>query len=192
MKTINKLVNEGIITTADSIKGGVSKKDYYRFLKVNEFQKVGPGIYASKDSFVDELLLIKKRCPQAVISHDEALYYYGLIDHEPKTPTLTIYSGYNARRLKASGYKVFFVKRENLNIGVDIVTDFFGNEIKMYDMERTMCDMIRNRSSFEIQDFNSALKAYVRRKDKDIAKLYDYAKLFRLEKIVQNYMEVLM
>jgi len=192
MTPINNLVNEGIITTADSVKSSVSKKDYYRFLKENEFQKVGPGVYASKDTWVDALALIHKRCPQAVISHDEALYYYGLIDHEPETPTMTIYSGYNAGRLRASGYKVFYVKKENLNTGATTVTDFLGNEIPMYDMERTMCDMIRNRSSFEIQDFNTALKAYVKRKDKDISKLYDYAKLFRIEKIVQNYMEVLM
>ena len=77
-------------------------------------------------------------------------------------------------------------------MGALIVKDLFGNEIPMYDMDRTICDMIRNRSSFEIQDFTAALKAYVRRKDKNVSKLYDYAKLFRIERIVQQYMEVLM
>ena len=192
MNEIIRLVDNGIITTADRVNKSVSKKDYYHFLKTNDYEKVAPGVYASKDAWVDDLLLIHKRCPQAVISHDEALYHYGLIDREPAAPTLTIYSGYNAGRLRASGYKVFYVKKEKLNIGAEQITDRLGNEIPMYDPERTICDMIRNRSCFEIQDFNSALKAYVRRKDKNISKLYDYAKLFRIEKIVQSYMEVLM
>ena len=192
MAAINNLANNGVITTADRASSAVSKKAYYRFLKENEYQKIGPGVYAARDAWVDALYLIHKRCPQAVISHDEALYYYGLVDHEPAAPTLTIYSGYNAGRLRASGYRVFYVKKENLVAGTRMVTDFLGNEIPMYDIDRTICDMVRNRSSFEMQDFNGALKAYVRRKDKDISKLYGYAKLFRLENIIQNYMEVLM
>lgn len=192
MTEIKGLVKEGIITSADRAKSNASKKEYYRFLKENEFQRVGPGVYASKDTWVDSLMLIYKRCPQAVISHDEALYYYGLVEHEPSAPTLTIYSGYNARRLAASGYMVFYVKKEYLYAGAVMVKDLLGNEVPMYDIDRTICDMIRNRSSFEIQDYNAALKAYVRRKEKNISKLYEYAKLFKIERIVQQYMEVLM
>lgn len=192
MTEVENIVKDGIIISADRAKKNISKKEYYRFIKDNEFQKVAPGVYASKEAWVDNLSIIHKRCPQAVISHDEALYYYGLIDREPSMPTLTIYSGYNAGRLKASGYKIFYVKKEYLHIGVNSVKDLSGNKVPMYDIDRTICDMIRNRRSFEIQDFNSALKAYVRRKDKDITKLYDYAKLFRIERIVQKYMEVLM
>lgn len=189
---INELINDGIIRTADVVESKFSKKKYYNFLKSKNYESIARGVYASKDVMNDPLMLIHSRCPQAVISHDEALYHYGLIDREPATPTFTIYSGYNAGKLKAVGYKAFYVKKEYLNIGVNTVTDSFGNEVPMYDIDRTLCDMIRNRSSFEIQDFNSALKAYVRRKDKNLSQLYDYAKLFRIEKIVRSYMEVLL
>lgn len=192
MMEISSLVSDGLITTADRVNRGVSKKEYYQFLKENDFQRVGPGVYATKETWVDELFLIHQRCPQAVISHDEALYYYGLIDREPAAPTMTIYSGYNAGRLRTSGYKVFYVKKEYLNIGVNNVIDYHGNEVPMYDLDRTICDMVRSRSSFEVQDFNAAMKAYVRRSDKDISKLLDYAKLLRVEKIVRHYMGVLM
>lgn len=62
----------------------------------------------------------------------------------------------------------------------------------MYNLERTMCDLVRNRSSFEIQDFNSALKAYSRRQDKNLSLLFEYAKLLRVEKLLRSYMEVLL
>ena len=64
--------------------------------------------------------------------------------------------------------------------------------IPMYDLERTICDLIRSRNSIEIQDFNSALKAYVARKGKDLNQLMEYAKLFRGDNVIRRYMGVLL
>ena len=55
-----------------------------------------------------------------------------------------------------------------------------------------MCDLVRNRNSFEIQDFNAALKAYARKKEKNLTKLFEYAKMLRVEKLMRSYMEVLL
>lgn len=182
----------GIMKTSEAIRNSFSKPVYYKYLKDNEYEKVGPGIYASKDTIVDNLYVIHERCPKAAISHDEALYYYGLIDREPLQSTLTIYSGYNASKLKDAGYKVFFVKKDYLDLGKVEVKDNFGNIVPMYDLQRTICDLVRNRNSFEIQDFNTAMKSYVRRKDKDINKLMEYAKKLRVDKVVKQYMEILL
>lgn len=193
MNGIENLVDEsGMITTKNVSRNNQSKAEYYNYLKENNFEQISRGIYASQDTWVDPLLIAHIRCPKAVISHDAALHYYGLIDREPSTPTLTIYSGYNTSRLKAAGYKVFFVKKEYLNVGKVEVIDFDGNTIPMYDLERTMCDLVRNRSSFEIQDFNTALKSYARKKEKNLTKLFEYAKLLRVENLMRSYMEVLL
>ena len=88
--------------------------------------------------------------------------------------------------------KVYTVKKELLDVGKRTVKSNQGNEIPMYDLERTICDLVRSRSSIEAQDFNAVLKAYVGRKDKDLNKLMKYVKLFRVDKIVRNYMEVLL
>ena len=44
----------------------------------------------------------------------------------------------------------------------------FGHDVPVYDMERTICDVLRSRSHIEMQTFQDALKAYARRKDKDL------------------------
>ena len=79
-----------------------------------------------------------------------------------------------------------------LDIGKTDVTDSFGNIIPVYDMERTVVDLVRNRSQFELQDFNTALKEYIRRSDKNLIKLAEYAKAFRVDKVLQKYLEVLL
>ena len=48
--------------------------------------------YAAKDTWIDELEMLHRRCPMGVFSHDEAFYYYGLTDREPLVHTLTIYA----------------------------------------------------------------------------------------------------
>lgn len=174
-------------------KNGISKAKFYKYIRDNELEQVGHGIYTRKDDWVDELYLLHQRCPNAVFSHDEAFYYHGLTDREPLVHTLTIYSGYNAHRLVADGScKVYSVKRELLNLGKIFVTDSCGNQIPMYDLERTVCDLVRSRSSIEIQEFNSVLKTYVSRKDKNLNRLMEYAKVFRVQNVIRKYMEVLL
>lgn len=174
-------------------KNGISKARFYKYIHDNELEQVGHGIYTRKDDWVDELYLLHQRCPNAVFSHDEAFYYHGLTDREPLVHTLTIYSGYNAHRLVADGScKVYSVKRELLNLGKILVTDSCGNQIPMYDLERTVCDLVRSRSRIEIQEFNSVLKAYISRKDKNLNRLMKYAKVFRVQNVIRKYMEVLL
>lgn len=194
MSKMTELVqNHDYLTPKIAEESGISKFKFYKYVRENGLEPVGRGVYSTGTDWIDELYVLHKRCPNAVFSHDEAFYYHGLIDREPLVHTLTVYSGYNAHRLIADGNcKVYTVKRELLNIGKIVVKDNDGNMIPMYDLERTICDMIRSRSCIEIQDFNSALKAYVARKDKDLNRLMEYAKLFRVNNVIRRYMGVLL
>lgn len=185
-------INNGVLNVKSLKEINLSRQTIYNFIKKNGMEKVGPGIYISQDTLEDETYVLSLRCPKGVISHDDALYYYGLVDREPFIHSITIYSGYNPTTLTNSGYKVYTVKKDLLDLGKITVTNQFGHNIPMYDLERTVCDLVRNRSNFEIQDFNTALKSYSQRNDKNLNRLITYAKAFRLEKIIRQYMEVLL
>ncbi len=185
-------INNGVLNVKSLKEINLSRQTIYNFIKKNGMEKVGPGIYISQNTLEDETYVLSLRCPKGVISHDDALYYYGLVDREPFVHSITIYSGYNPTTLTKSGYKVYTVKKDLLDLGKITVTNQFGHSIPMYDLERTVCDLVRNRSNFEIQDFNTALKSYSQRNDKNLNRLITYAKAFRLEKIIRQYMEVLL
>ena len=182
-----------VMKSGPMCNGGISKFKFYKYVREEGLEKVSRGVYSTGADWVDDLYVLHQRCPNAVFSHDEAFYYHGLTDREPFVHTLTIYSGYNAHRLTADGNcKVYTVKRELLYVGKIIVKDNDGNMIPMYDLERTICDLMRSRSSIEVQDFNSVLKTYVSRKDKDLNRLMEYAKLFRVDNVIRRYMGVLL
>ena len=95
-------------------------------------------------------------------------------------------------RMVADGIKVFTVKKELLDIGKEIVKTSYGHDIPLYNRERTICDLIRSRNRFEIQDFQAALKTYIMGKNKNLNRLMEYAKLFHVDKKIREYMEVLL
>lgn len=67
-----------------------------------------------------------------------------------------------------------------------------SRQISIYDLKRTICNLVRSRSAFEMQDFQTALKTYTQRPDKNLNRLMAYAPLFRVEKIIRRYMEMLL
>ena len=99
---------------------------------------------------------------------------------------------YSTTRLKAEGLSVYTIKPELYEVGLTTGQTPFGHTVPVYDMGRTICDLLRSRSSMERQTFQGALKMYARRKDKDLRTLMRYAGMFRVEKILRQYLEVLL
>lgn len=184
--------HNGIIQTAQAIEAGFSKPTFYAYVKERALEQASHGIYISPDAWKDAMYLLHLRSGQAVFSHETALFFHDLTDREPMQYSVTVKAGYNPSRLKADGIQVYNVKADLYTMGVTTAQTPFGNSVPIYDMERTICDLIRNRSSIEIQTFQDALKQYAKRRDKNLRTLMQYAALLRVEKILRQYLEVLL
>ena len=183
---------DGLLRTEQVVSAGISKPVFYNFIRSRDLERVAHGIYLSKDAWVDSMYLLHLRFSQVVFSHETALFFHDLTDREPMQYSVTVNTGYNPTKLKDEWVQVFTIKPELHEIGLTTATTPFGNIVPVYDKERTICDLIRSRNRMEMQTFQDALKMYVRRKDKDLRTLMRYAKLFRIEKILRQYLEVLL
>lgn len=184
--------NGGVLTTSAVIAAGISKPSLAKFVAQNNYERVSLGVYLSPDAWKDDAYLLQLRFPQAIFSHDSALFYHELTDREPLKLTVTVKTGYNPANLTQNGVKVFTIKKELYQIGITTSETSFGHCVRVYDKERTICDVLRSRNSMEIQTFQDALKMYARCKDKNLQNLMEYAKVFRVEKLVRQYMGVLL
>lgn len=182
----------GVLTTADAQAANVSKFMLEKFVRQKEYTRVYHGIYLAPDAWRDEAYLTQLRCPQIIYSHDCALFYHDLTDREPTQLTATAKTGYNPTHLAESGVKIYTVKKSLYEVGLSDTLTPFGNTVKAYDMERTICDIVRSKRTIEAQTFQDALRQYVRRKDKNLLRLMEYAKLFHVEKLIREYMGVLL
>lgn len=182
----------GNIFTSDLAKFNIPREYLSLMEKKGEIERVARGIYTSTDSIPDEMFHIQKIYKHVIFSHESALYLFDLSDRTPQKFTVTVPSGYNATILKENGMKVFFINRKIHNLGLTIKNSAFGNPIRSYNVERTICDIVRNKNQIDIQILNDALKKYALSKDKNIDLLYGYAKKLRVYKFIREYIEIML
>lgn len=174
------------------LEAGISKPTIYAYAKEKGLEQVAQGIYVSPDTWTDAMYLLHLRCGQAVFSHETALFFHDLTDREPVKYSITVKTGYNPSRLREDGVQAYTVKKELHETGVTTAKTPFGHTVLVYDMERTICDLLRSRSRIEIQIFQDALKQYARRKDKNLRTLMQYAAMFHVEKMLRQYLDMLL
>ena len=184
--------NNGYLKTADAVGAGISKTYLGEYVRERGLERVSYGIYMSEDAWEDRLFIIQTRYPAAIFSHETALHLLNLAEREPSEFSLTLKSGTNSTALNKEGVRVYKIKNELFEEGLMQVESQFGNDLRVYNAERTICDLIRSRRNIEIQDLQFAVKGYVKRKNKNIPLLMRYAELFSVEKIIRQYLEVLL
>ena len=136
--------------------------------------------------------LLFLRNGRIVFSFESALYLHGLMDREPSKTTVTVPEGYNASHIVARGVRVIHAKKDWYEIGISVINTAFGNEVPVYDKERTICDIIRNKNYIEIQTFQTAIREYMGGKGKNLGNLISYARYLGIEDEVRTYTEVML
>jgi len=194
LEIIQAIIREqnGLLRTSDLLQYGIPRTYLSILEKRGEIQRISKGVYSATGYMADEMAGLQARFKGAIFSHETALYLSGLSDRTPLFYAVTVPAGYNATSLKACGAKVYFVQRDLYLLGLIKVRSPHGNDIKTFNLERTLCDVLRSRNQIDIQQVNEALKRYVRLKERNIDLLYGYARRFRIQKIVRGYIEVLL
>jgi predicted transcriptional regulator of viral defense system len=152
---------------------------------------VDRGIYIIPTVLDDEMFNLQTRFKRGIFSHETALFIHDLTDRTPIKFSMTFPLGYNTSSLRRENVRYMRVNKEHFGIGVVWAKSPGGNRIRVYNAERTLCDLLRGRSNTDIQVLTDALKRYIRLKERDIPLLSEYARIFRVEKKLRSYLEVL-
>lgn len=191
---LNDLIklSNGYLYIADAEKLGISKVYIREYVLANNLERVAHGLYKSSDVWTDDLYILTFNNKKAVYSFDTALMLNGLTEREPSEIFVTVTRSYNASHLRSKGIIVNYVKDEWLDLGRTVAKTVYGNEVSVYDMERTICDIIRVRDKKDPQMFAYAIKEYAKSANKNLPRLMKYAKEFGVEVELRQYMEVLL
>lgn len=183
--------NNGYLFTSDVTAHGISKTYLSKFVKENDYERVGHGIYVAPDIWPDELYLLQKANPKIIFSGETALYIHGLTDREYGKVEVTVPQGYNAVHLRKKKIKVRTQNDNLYNLGKEIVESGYGNRIVVYDKERAICDAIKERNKMDIQKFQTAIKEYMSSVNRKLQVLVQYAEILGVRDEVMKYVEVL-
>ena len=181
----------GVITSAQVTEAGLHRNALQQLVKDGEIYRFGRGLYVRRNSWEDDFYLFQKKYGRGIYSHDTALYLLGYSDRTPAKYTMTFPKGYNAPSLKHETIIIKRVVPENYEFGQIQIKSPAGNLIRTYDLERTLCDILRGNGS-DIQIITDAMKRYAASGEKNIHKLMQYAERLRVSPKVLRYLEVLL
>lgn len=184
--------NYGYLQTAKVVGAGISKTYLAEYIKSKGMARVAQGLYRAPDAWDDNFYIIQHRYPRAIFSHETALYLLDMAEREPLQFAVTMETTANGSALSRGGIKVYKIKEELLELGVIEARTPVGHIVKTYNRERTLCDLVRSRSQIEVQDFQGAFNSYIRSREKNLPLLMRYAKEFSVDKIIRQYLEVLL
>ena len=184
--------DNGFLKTSAAVRAGISRTYLGAYVRERGLERVAQGLYISPDAWEDGMYVIQVRYPEAVFSHETALYLLNFADREPVRYTVTLKAGTNATGLAKQGAKIYKVKAALFNEGVTETQSPAGHALRVYNPERTICDLFRSRSNVEIQDLQTAIMEYARLKGKNIPLLMRYVKVFSIERIIRPYLEALL
>lgn len=179
----------GVITSKEVRDSDIPTIYLTRMTETGEIIRADRGIYILPDGDYDEYYFFNKRYEVAIFSYVSALYLHQFTDIIPKEIEITVYKGYNAHRISGN-VRVRYVTKTIYNLGVTECKTIFGNTVKVYDLERTICDLVKNRTEVETELFSKTINKYVRYKNKDLNKLYEYSKKMKIYEKLKEILEV--
>jgi len=182
---------KGYLTAKLAREKGITNVTLQRMAKRGQIDRVARGLYIDADVMPDQFYVTQYRCPKAIFSHETALFLHGFSDRNPLQLMMTIPSGWNTKLIPNDNIMFFYSGASIFNMGAAEVETPYGLTVKAYDIERTICDCLRNINKLDKDLVLTALKFYMKDPGNDKSKLLEYATIFKIRGAVFKYMEVL-
>ncbi len=184
--------NNGYVTSLQVTKENIPRLYLKLLVDKGMLEQSGRGVYTSPGTFDDEMFNLQARFKKGVFSHETALFLHDLTDRTPNKYSMTFPVGYNTTFVKNENVTTYYSVKNRYELGIIVTPTPFGSKVRAYNIERTLCDLLKKRSNTDVQVLTEAIKRYMSQTQKDIPLLSRYAKLFKVEKRLRPYLEVLL
>lgn len=188
---IEILAKQGIVfRTKDLNEQGITNYLITKMIGEGVLKKVYQGVYTLGDINHLKMTDINVIVENGIVSMTSAAYYYKLMSGEEGKITITLNREQKPPKLPYDLFVYYYTTSKFFDLGLEVI-DQDNRKLKIYDIERTVCDMIRHRSKYELTIIREVIENYLERDDRDIEKLMLYAKQLRVYNVLVQYLEIL-
>lgn len=182
--------NGGVMTSKQLTDKGIARIYLSKMCKEGLIEKVDRGIYATKDYIYDEYYIFQLKYSKTIFSYNTALYLNGMSERTPINMDITVYTEYNPHRFK-NFVNVHKVNKNFFDLGITEKISPQGMKVRVYNLERTICDIIKDKDCMDIELRNKAIKKCINNKDFNANLMFEYAKKMKMYDKVKNFMEAI-
>jgi predicted transcriptional regulator of viral defense system len=183
--------HEGVVPTGTLMKNGINHYQINQLLKENVILKLKHGVYKWKNEDENEWADLTHLVPYGVLCTLTTALYYELTTFVSSDYHIAIPKKAKIILPNYPPIKLYYWEATAFNLGVT-ESDIQQTTIKMYDIEKTVCDIIRFRNKIGTDIAKEVLKNYLKRPDRNIAKLNEYAKKLNISTVLSNFLTILL
>ena len=191
IKFVNKKNN--VITIKEFKDAEIGFYYINKLIEDNYISRIGKGLYGKNNSFDDEFFIIQNRYKNSIFSYNTALFLLNKTEVTPNIIDITIPNDYNVRTINRKEIRIHYTSRENIGLGVINIESPFVNEIRAYNLERTICDIVKNENKcgLDIEQRNKVIKNAFANGEIDGTTIIEYSKKLKCERKIRIIMEVM-
>lgn len=186
------LAEKNMITTTEVMSMGYSKQLLSKYVQEGLLERVRQGVYILPDAIHDDMYTLMMRSEYIVFSHESALFLDGLAERTPFMHSITLPSNKSIPGSIKHECICFYITPELHGLGMIERRTGFGNVVRCYNAERTICDFLRTRDRCDEETVISAIKNYASYGKKNLNRLAFYAQTLKVASELKKYMEVLL
>lgn len=192
IKIENQLKNHGFVSSKWCRENNIPTIILTRLVKQGKLEAVSRGLYIQANSGnYDEFYIFQYQYKKTVFSFESSLYLLGFTDKIINTFDVTVENNYKFN-FQPKNSTVHYVKKDIFNLGVIEAKTIFGNSVKTYSIERTVCDFIKNKDRCDFEVYSKLLNNYVSIKNKNINLLFEYASKMKILEKTRSALEILL
>ena len=182
--------NGGYISSTDAKKASLYNQLLYE-TRIGRIVRVRRGVYALNDGLAKQMIDVETLVPGGVLCLYSAWAFHELTTQIPQSYNIAVE---RTRRITLPDFppiELSFVSQKAYNIGIKEY-EIDGFKVKVYDLEKSVCDAIKYRNKIGLDVSSEIFKNYLSRKDRDITLLYEYATQLRVGKMIDELIKYML
>ena len=185
---IDALQQQGGFITTGEVKSRGEYEQLRRATEDGTLMRLRNGVYVEFSALANNMIDVERIIPHGVLCIYSAFAHYKLSTQVPSATCIAIEAKRKVRLPDFPPIDLYFWKKENLKFGV-ISKRISGYDVLITDMERTVCDAVKYRNKIGLDVCGEVIDNYLKKENRNISLLHEYAQKLRVEKILTIYLE---
>lgn len=185
----DRIETQGGIITTDELSGRAEYKRVLRAVERGEMVRLRQGVYGDPTVMLNTMIDIERIVPDGVVCLYNAWTYYQLSTVVPPAFCVAIEAKRKVSIPETLPIQLYYWKKEYLAIGVKKEC-FSGFDVRITDMERSVCDAVKYRNKICLDVCSEVIRNYLRKPNRNLSRLMEYAKELRVANILKKYLEI--
>jgi len=180
--------NGGVLKTSELNRLGFYSRQINRLIEKGYIARIKHGFYELTSHIYPDEVIISRLFPHSIIFLESALMIYEYTDRIPSAWQIAVdrNSEKNQYKIEYPLIDVFYLEPNLLKIGVTS-KNIEGVTVKIFDRDRTICDVLRYENKLEKETFTKAIQRYVNDPNINVKKLLEYSEILNIKNKVKTY-----